>query len=116
MKIPKLYKKIIEDLNKEYNFFYLDSLTFIMLWRKENELEYKKWNGLGWTKYTFFNKYVATLVESFYESITGENHEKRGFLELGHKFAYWLLKTPINFRLPIFHHSEINEEEYFNET
>ena len=115
MRIPKTYKNILDNLNEKYNFFYLDSLIFIMLWREENKLEFKKWNGVGLTKYTFFRKYVATLVESFYENKTGIDHEKRKFLELGYKFADWLLKTPIDFNLPVCHHAEINKDEYSNE-
>ncbi len=107
--IPKKYQKIIDDLNKEYNFLYMDSLVLIMMWRKEKKLEWKNRDGLGSKAYSLFRKFTATIIEHFYERNIPLKERTRKYLGLGFDFADWLLKTPLDYKLPIPHHNEINE-------
>lgn len=101
--MPKKYKKIIDDLVKTYDFLYLDSLVLIMIWRKQNKVFLSKW-GISGRNESLFYKYVYELINRFYK----EYFNKSGY-RIGEDFAIWLLKSPLDYRLPIPHHNEINE-------
>src|SRR3990167_3911163 len=125
IKIPKKYKKIIDDLNKEYDMAYLDSLAFIIFWRKNNNIKSRHpihnlrdpWDS-RWDTHSFsqeeilFRKLVATLIENFYEKYTPPADRKRLYIDLGFEFADWLLKTPIEYFPDIPHHTEIYLPNY----
>jgi hypothetical protein len=106
MTTPKYIQKIIDDLVKTYDFLYLDSLCLAMIWRKENKLQYPECGFIGNGRESAFYKYVYELINRFYE----EHFNKDGY-RVGEEFAIWLLKTPFDYRIPIPHHSEINENK-----
>lgn len=108
MEIPKKYQKVFDDFQEEYDFVFLDSLRFAMYWRWENKLVWKEWQGLGYTKHSTFRKYVATLVEGFYEKYIKPENRTRKALELGFELADWLLKTPIDYIPELSAHSEMD--------
>lgn len=102
--IPKKYQTVLNDLIKVYDFLYLDSLILVMMWRKENKVfisnDFFRGNG----KEALFYKYVYELIDRFYK----DNFNREGH-RIGEEFATWLLKTPLDYKLQIPHHSEINE-------
>jgi hypothetical protein len=105
MEIPKKYQKVIDDLIKVYDFLYLDSLVLIMRWRRDNEVEYPEWGYIGGGKASLFYKYVYELIDHFYQRY----YQKEGY-QIGEDFAIWLLKTPLDYLLPIPHHAEMGRE------
>ena len=105
MIIPKKYQQIIDDLTSVYDFLYLDSLVLIMIWRKDNKVEYPSYGFIGNGKESLFYKYVYELINRFYfEHFNKESN-------IGEDFAGWLLKTPLDYKIMIPHHSEICEKD-----
>ena len=104
MKTPKKYQIIIDDLIKIYDFLYLDSLILVMIWRKNNNVQFPNSGFIGNGKESLFYKYVYELINRFYE----DHFDKKNYKN-GEDFAIWLLKTPLDYKLPIPHHGEINE-------
>lgn len=104
MKIPNVYRKIFEDLNIKDDYLYLDSLALVIAWRNQNQLELPKgktyWVKSG-SKISVFMKYVSELINRFYLY----HYERES--DVGIRFAKWLLGTPINYKPPIKHHSEL---------
>ena len=109
--IPKKYQKIFIDFNNEYDFAYLDSVVLAIAWRTQNKIvlpKNKPYMILGNTKESVFYKYIATLVENFYEKYERPEDRSRDKLELGHKLAIWIMKQPLDFKAPLIQHAEMN--------
>lgn len=96
VKIPKKYKKVFEDFAFSWDFAYLDSLRVAMHWRNSGAPR------------EAFVKYVATLVENFYErEINPADKRTRKRLGLGFKLGRWLWAQPIEWTIPVPCHSEL---------
>jgi len=104
MKIPNRFQTLINDLVKTYDFLYLDSLILIMMWRKDNKVKFPNYGFISNGKESLFYKYVYELIDKFYK-----NHFNKEGYKIGEEFAIWLLKTPLDYKLQIPHHNEINE-------
>ncbi|GIW70252.1 MAG: hypothetical protein KatS3mg101_0999 [Patescibacteria group bacterium] len=107
--IPAKYQIIFDKLMAKQNYFYLDTLAFLIAWRNENKLQIpvgEEYLFSGTSKEGIFIKMIVTLVENLFaenENYPFDSDARR----LGHDFAKWILRQPLNFRPPISMHAEI---------